>query len=78
VPLTARATNLTNADIGQDRLQANSQPDLSTDTKKIAAPETCASQWLQDKTALEDTLACIEDYVKNEQLRMQEQNHNYC
>jgi hypothetical protein len=66
LPLAARANNLTDANIGQDHLQANNQPDLSIDTENITTPEVCASQWLQGRTAVEETLACIQDYVKNE------------
>lgn len=36
-------------------------------------PEACASQWLQDVITVEETLDCIEDYMKNEELKMQSQ-----
>lgn len=73
LPLKARANNLTNADIGQDHLQANNQLGSSTDTQGVTTPEICASQWLQDEIAVAETLACIEEYARDEQLRIRRQ-----
>ena len=63
--------NLTITGTGQDHLQVNNQLGVSSDTENIVTPETCASQWLQDEVAVGETLACIEEYVANEKLRMQ-------
>jgi hypothetical protein len=48
LPLRARAINLTKADIGQDRLQVNSQPELSIDSEDTAYTEICVARWLED------------------------------
>ena len=49
---------------------------LNTATKEpehIDSPETCADQWIQDVNTVEETLDCIKDYAKNEQLKKQGQ-----
>jgi hypothetical protein len=71
LPLKENKINLTISDIGQDHLEGNDQLGLSSDSENIAIPEVCASQWLQDVITVEEILNCIEDYTKNEQLRMQ-------
>jgi len=64
LPLKGNEINLTNTDIRQNHLQANDQPGLSTDSENIAHPQVCASQWLEDVITIEETLHCIEDYMK--------------
>jgi len=73
VPLKANEVNFTNAGIRQDQLQVNNRLEFSPDSENIATPEVCASQWLQDVFTVEETLDCIEDYVKNAQFKMQGQ-----
>jgi len=43
------------------------------ESEHITCPEACASQWLQDVITVEETLDCIEDYMMNEELKMQSQ-----
>lgn len=65
LPLRESQTNMTIANMRQNRLQVHSQLDLSTDSEDSATPEACASQWLHDVITVEETLGCIEDYMKN-------------
>ena len=71
LPLEEYEINLTNTDIRPNHLQVNNQLQLSTDSENITYPQVCASQWLQDVITVKETLDCIEDYMKNEQLKMQ-------
>ena len=34
------------------------------DSENITCPQTCISQWLEDVITIEETLHCIEDYMK--------------
>ena len=36
-------------------------------------PKACASEWLQDEITAEEVLDCMEDFMKNEELKMQSQ-----
>lgn len=72
-PLRESAINLTNPDMRQNHLQVNHQWGFPTDLENVTYPQVCASQWLQDVITVEEILDCIEDYMKNEQLKMQEQ-----
>lgn len=64
LPVNANETNVTNADIAQEQLQANNQSDFSTGSKNITPPKVCISRWLQDTITVNETLRCINDYMK--------------
>ncbi|MHC4558685.1 MAG: hypothetical protein ACYTFW_02965 [Planctomycetota bacterium] len=34
------------------------------DSENITCPQVCVSQWLEDVITIEETLHCIEDYMK--------------
>lgn len=69
-PLRENAINLTNPDMRQNHLQVNNQWEPSPDSENVTYPQVCASQWLQDVITVEEILNCMDDYMKNEQLKM--------
>jgi hypothetical protein len=71
IPLEAKEVNFINRTVKQDQLQVNNQLRFSPDSKNIAILEACVYQWLQDAITVKDTFACIEGYMKKEQLQVQ-------
>ena len=69
-PLRENTINLTNPDMRQNHLQVNHQWGVPTDLENVTYPQVCASQWLQDVITVEEILNCMDDYMKNEQLKM--------
>jgi len=63
LPLKGNETNVTDADIRQNHLQANDQPRLSTDLENMAHPQICASEWLDDGLTVQEMLLCVEGDV---------------
>lgn len=74
LPSKEDRVNLTIDDIGQDHLQANNQLGSLARLENVTYPLACASRWLQNAITVEEILHCIEDYTRNEQLRMQGQS----
>ena len=48
LPVNANETNVTNADIAQEQLQANNKPDFTADLESITFPKVCISRWLTE------------------------------